>query len=402
MTNHEVHKNFYTFVSEQYNCVPNFFGYNKNLTWPLTEEFSKWNLFLYIPQSGGNMSLLMKNASFTKRLLDELNHPLFPDIILAKILRVKNKHRHTINKDHGIDFVADENLPTENRIDNNNEQTILAENIHIDNAHNNEEEIENYDIGIHFDLPPPGIEWSFNFHDLGSTFLNYFSQHYYSGDVQQPSMFGLINQELYRPESAKGEMQIIIIGCFLHHVKIWYEFFQRIQSLDRLTFNEVLLLGVPNCICIFGQGNPGAGKSFVVHTISNINVCLFPNKQTTLKVAPTGCSASVIFGKTYCRALHVPTGKKLVQIPIELKNPTRKLQMFIKDMNNLFCFIGDETSMWNRSVLAWIDFLLPTYKEFIFDDIPVSWFPRNFGSIPILFFLVSVINSVLFLKKIVT
>ena len=92
------------------------------------------------------MLLLMKNASFTKRLLDELNHPLFPDIILAKILRVKNKHRHTINKDHGIDFVADENLPTENRIDNNNEQTILAENIHIDNAHKNEEEIENYDI----------------------------------------------------------------------------------------------------------------------------------------------------------------------------------------------------------------------------------------------------------------
>ena len=39
--------------------------------------------------------------------------------------------------------------------------------------------------------------------------------------------------------------------------------------------------------------------------------------------------------------------------------------------------------MWNRSVFAWIDFLLSTYKEYIFDGIPVSWFPRNFGSIPI-------------------
>ena len=37
----EEHRNFYTFVTEKYKCVPNFFGYNKTPSWPLDEEWSK-------------------------------------------------------------------------------------------------------------------------------------------------------------------------------------------------------------------------------------------------------------------------------------------------------------------------------------------------------------------------
>ena len=56
----------------------------------------------------------------------------------------------------------------------------------------------------------------------------------------------------------------------------------------------------------------------------------------------------------------------------------------MNELNEILCFIGDETSMWNRSVFSWIEFIMSTYKDYMVEDVPVSWFPRSFGSVPIM------------------
>ena len=102
--------------------------------------------------------------------------------------------------------------------------------------------MENISFGLHFDPPPSGIDWSVNYHLGGSTFLNDYSKQYYSGQVQQRSTNQLVNEGLYRPENAKGEMQILIIGCYLHHVKIWYEFIEKFMNWTLLLLKMFYLL----------------------------------------------------------------------------------------------------------------------------------------------------------------
>ena len=74
----------------------------------------------------------------------------------------------------------------------------------------------------------------------------------------------------------------------------------------------------------------------------------------------------------------------MTELPFELNKTTTKMQEFMNELNDILCFIGDETSMWNRSVFSRIEFILSTYKEYMVEEIPVSWFPRSFGSVPIM------------------
>ena len=102
-----------------------------------------------------------------------------------------------------------------------------------------------------------------------------------------------------------GEVPIALLECLLvqENLKIVLSVSPmkfdhediRVRVMDHVTFDEVLSLGVPNCVRILVQGNPGAGKSFVIRTISNINVCMFPDKQVTMKVAPICCSALIFW-----------------------------------------------------------------------------------------------------------
>ena len=98
-------------------------------------------------------------------------------------------------------------------------------------------------------------------------------------------------------------------------------------ELDSVTFDDVLSLGVPLCVRVYVQGNPDAGKSFFVHTVSKINILLFTQRQVMSKVAPTGCSAAIIFGRMYCQALSTPIGKKLTNLLSELNKQQQKCRI---------------------------------------------------------------------------
>ena len=79
-----------------------------------------------------------------------------------------------------LDVVADENSPTEEQCDADNAEVIQTEVLHFDNTDDIGFDIKNNATGFQFDPPPPGIDWSVNYHLGGSTFLNDYSKQYYS------------------------------------------------------------------------------------------------------------------------------------------------------------------------------------------------------------------------------
>ena len=378
---HEEHLNFYRYVSKKFNCVPNFFGYQSIPCWPMDEDFAKWTLFFFIPHDGKSLQPI--NDSYAKRLEAELTHPQFPPSLLARLLRLKNKYVLKLDEEVTIPTEGGNFSPTTDRENAQNEEVADVADGLLDDKSVDGEAIDFGDVD--FPLPDPSIIWNSTFNPDARAYLHDLKKMFYStrGGSDNDKLGGEFREALYCPENAQGETQMLIIGAFLVHIRDWMRYFDFTEANQNASEEEVEKL-LPPCVRCYIQGNPGSGKSFVIHTISNILFNLLRSLKGLLKVAPTGCASALIHGCTTTRGNHVPCGKKLFSAPtFNVNGNTKRLSKMIELMEALYVMIYDEHSMENRSTWAWKQNNCSEFRKDMPSPHPKHLVERSFGGIPI-------------------
>ena len=378
----ETHFNFYRFAASKFKCVPHFFGYQSIPSWPLQEEFSKWMLFLYIPHSGEKISDMQINGSYAARLEQELTHEQFPSNILARLIRLKHKHTRKVTETERIDNGGgDDNSPTIERINPNLQVAAdVADGVLGDEVVPDGNELD-FESMILPD-PDPSIVWNHSYQERGETFLNDLKDKYYNSTEEATDTEGLNQPDLYSPTNANNEGQMLAVASFLLHIKDWLHYFEYLRDFPNATEDEVRSK-LPKCIRVYIQGNPGTGKSFIIHTVSNMCLRLLKSVDQVLKMAPTGCASALINGKTINRGLYIPCGRKLLGKPeTTTTGTTHQTAKFIKMMKALVVMITDEHSMENRSVWAWKEHNCAVFRENLEHPNPPCLEKRSYGGIP--------------------
>lgn len=379
---YEVHLNFYQFVAKKYKCVPNFFGYQNIPCWPMDEDFAKWTLFFFVPHDG--KSLRPVEDSYAKRLEAELHHPQFPPSLLARLLRLKNKYTVKVDDEVAIPVEGGDNVsPTVQRENTDyDDVAAVADGVVDDTSINMDGQGIDFD-DVDFPPPSPSHNWSLDFEPDAISWLHDLKKKFYSGGVVDDELGGAFRETLYRPENAQGETQRLIIGAFLLHIREWMSYFNSVAANPDGPHEEIEM-ELPPCVRCYIQGNPGSGKSFVIHTISNILFNLLGSLKNLMKVAPTGCASALIHGCTTTRGNHVPCGKKLFKVPtFTAIGSTTKLTNLIAQLEALYVMIYDEHSMENRSTWAWKQNNCCVFRQELPSPLPKQLRERSFGGIPI-------------------
>ena len=134
-------------------------------------------------------------------------------------------------------------------------------------------------------------------------------------------------------------------------MKQWLEYEETIACGETVPDNKL-----PPSYRVYVQGNPGSGKSFVIHTIRNIVRNLTKSMEHDLATAPTGCAASLFRGQTAPRALKYKCGKKgtygNLTDDISASSAQAKIN-FIDTIQKMYVYLKDEHSMDGRSDFAW-------------------------------------------------
>eukprot|EP00956_Cyclotella_meneghiniana_P014574 scaffold21883_cov60-Cyclotella_meneghiniana.AAC.2 len=104
--------------------IPQFFGYNNHASWPMKEDFAKWNLTLFKPWRASEDELKGEYETFREALEEYMwNFDEFPGSIRAEILRSKRKEYGVDTSESGLmGLDADFTPTTENRVNEANEE----------------------------------------------------------------------------------------------------------------------------------------------------------------------------------------------------------------------------------------------------------------------------------------
>ena len=266
----EDHKNFYIFVAEKHKCIPNFFGYNQIPSWPLDEEWSKWMLFLYIPHDGTGIESMKLNGTFRERMEIELTNEHFPVSILSKVMRVKNRTTFCVQLHNEVLPPGSNHTLVSDRTNEQFDEAITA----ADDNQNDEEMYEDTDDGDfgNVQFPPhlPGIWWDLKYDPNGEIFLEDFQKRCYENGVDIVNMpVQLFKEDIYRPENVGTHKQMLNVDAFLLKLKDVVE--NTCLYCDQGGIRRTKL----KLTRFYVQWNPGTGKSFVIHTLSNIMAKVF-------------------------------------------------------------------------------------------------------------------------------
>ena len=161
----------------------------------------------------------------------------------------------------------------------------------------------------------------------------------------------LHNEEKYRPENAIGEGQMIILGSLLLTLRDWDSHYDKkrkgVESKAKL----------PKSTRVYTQGNPGTGKSFVIHAMQNMITKFFDDRTRHLTSTPTGCSAALVQGSTNPRALQYSCKSTMPYEAVNktLKGSSQDQQYFTERLQKLFAHLLDESSMMGRHEFALIE-----------------------------------------------
>ena len=359
--------NFYLFVSAMnQGKAPLFLGYPSQPTWPLTEEYAKCQLFLFKPHRC-NMDALKVNGKFVDALLEYLPHPDYPKPTWAEIIKAKHNVKHVDKEGQqyrgGSEAVP--NTQTSERPNEQNEQHAAVLNAVGAEAgldYEMDDVMADGDLGeSDFDSFPvidPDRDWSCNYDPNASTWLDEHKKRYYGNQANnnnndndnEPQVCTLDNETKYRPENAKGYAQKLLIGMFLMLYKRWLAYF------DTVSADPSSPPAPPPSLHCYVQGNPGTGKSYVIRTLNNCVISISKRMDRVLNLAPTGCAASLINGKTTNRGVTMPTGKKLTErVDETIPGNSKAVQRFCLSMSRLWILIKDEHSMDPRAAWAWIE-----------------------------------------------
>jgi hypothetical protein len=255
------------------------------------------------------------HPSFVTSLLEFMYDPLYPPQFRADILRAKYNCKYdTTATNLAVPRVDTNHTPTDGRPNNLYDDIAAAADAGGYDGEGlvSDGDFQDKDYSC-FPLPDPSIDWSVNKVPGADKYLDRHTKNYYeslgTGSLADVHMN---DEEKYRPENAHGYAQKFLVGAFLIMWMRWMTYFNDVSACDDEANTEGQAAPVPpKALHAYVQGKPGTGKTYVINTLRNCIIQISGSMDRVLTVAPTGCAASLIHGKTTCRGLKVPTGKKL-------------------------------------------------------------------------------------------
>lgn len=403
--------NLYKFIVYKWKSraltIPQFMGYDNKVSWPLKEEYSKWQLTFFKPWRK-SVDELKLNGSYSNALMGYLTNEEFPISTRYQILKRKIKAAHFRDGDSTSleQFQAGDIVITptaeEDRTDLNLQDAIK-------DANNNADINDNAEIEYNIPLEKlncllkshPTHVWNINYDVHFRTWLDETKDKYYKdiankiaerdmrskhGDVK------LLDEQTHRPENCKGFAQTFTIFLHIYQHFLWDKYEEdKKANVD---------IDPPPSVYVKVQGKPGTGKTFVTKTLQNITRNIFQSNDRDGGSAPTGCAASLFGGKTHHRSYCMPTGRKLNQVPSNMttKNDSQILS-WKKIWSAYFTYIMDEDSMSPTQFWAWFEHrsseargqssvLCAEYGKVVHEemsDLCESIRNRDWGGIPIIY-----------------
>ena len=338
--------------------IPRFFGYNNRPTWPLKEEYSKWTLTLFMPWEKSVDELKAENGTFATALEKYLWDEEFPAFTRNEILRVK-RNETSVDTSESANVVGDHDYtPTGHR---ENEQLNEAADAALSQSNLNDETGDFEDMNDamfnSLDTRPStdDMYWSDEYNPALATKLDEHKKKYYdkqNTSIGQDEPLQLFDEDKHKPENAKSDAQKILI---YHHLYYQYLLHQYQENLrDHEQSNQP---PPPPTQCVFCEGKPGTGKTFVVNTCRNMNRKIHRRNTADMASAPTGCAAALIDGSTHCRCASIPTGAKFHKTPKNVETTDiDRLNYLRASMCMIIARFMDEHSMSGRPMWGWLKF----------------------------------------------
>ena len=150
--------------------------------------------------------------------------------------------------------------------------------------------------------------------------------------IVDSSKMTTVQYEKYNSKNIKSKSQKIIIFDHLYQHYI----FHNINSNEE----------IPSSMNVKIQDLPGKGKTFIVNTIRNIDIRLFPNSICYSSCAPTGCAASLINGQTHYKLFNILVIKKFTKQPVGWTETNASVILAkFQYCSRIFTLLMDEDSM---------------------------------------------------------
>jgi hypothetical protein len=345
--NHCVKKNG-SFVQ----IVPQFFGYESKLSWPLEEEYSKWVLLLY--QSWlGDIESMKIDGSYVTDLKAFLSAPDCPNFIAMAILQKElgwkfNKTAdQSMSRDHNGETGA---VCTDSQVTEGSQHQAALD------IMEEEEGPENVaDLGgeAFRDLPDGGpyYVWNTNYDPSAETTLSQYHKKNYAVQTDARSngaktTFTLIKGDVYKPEHAIVHVQKFLVALHLVALRECTDYWN--------SQNMVIPRPIPPSYTLKVQGNPGDGKALIICTTRNMTPYVMRAMDYDMATVTTGVAADLICGETHIRGYTIPTQKKVTKLsPIDIRHQSvQKKKAFFHHFARKFHVISDEYSMIGRQTFA--------------------------------------------------
>lgn len=357
--------------------VPMFMGYNDKPHWPVTEGYAKTTLTLFYPWHGSPDTMKLHIDETWPEVLERVMHTKhFPQRLAMKIYRKKNKWSFNSLGDPDLEAAEQDHSQASQRVDIDND--IAAEAAQAPPLSADGEGDADLEDALYDQLPEPDPvhDWAAQYRDGAENWLETYSAKFYSsmneriinGEEKPLSLFDV---HQYKPENARGKAQKLLVGALLYQLHEWA------HHLSDPLRTRAQPGTPPPSLFMYVQGNPGSGKTYTQRTMLNIIRQVFRSMDFDMAMAPTGCAASLVNGRTSYRALMLPVGRKRNNAPSSayMSTSSQRLQAFKLSIRSLFALFKDEHSMDTRSDWAWMEERLSSTRRYTpsLDSIPEEY-----------------------------
>jgi hypothetical protein len=205
------------------------------------------------------------------------------------------------------------------------------------------------------DLPDGGPDyvWNNDYNTAAEIALKNYKLRFYARQTAAQASgaetpFTLIKGGVYTPRNATGQQQKNIIALHLVALRECMDYWDsRRMSIPR---------SIPSSYVVKVQGNPGAGKTFILCTTCNMTRNVFGKMDFDMATVTTGVAADLICGETHIRGYSTPTQRKLSKLPPKdiTHQSVQKKKAFVRRFARKFHVIFDEDSMIGRETFAWL------------------------------------------------
>lgn len=344
------------------------------------------------------------------------NSDHIPSHVRAAISRARyNMGDVEVTETNGFRQDGADLTPTIGRSDDRLIDSADTNNFHYANYANDfEGELEGMSEDDYDRLPPPDVTFQWDKRQYGDTdhynheraldwllnarevFYQNRCSHMLLGGIPDEEL-ELFDEEIFRPENAKGSKQRMIVFMLLYQHYQFHKWKTQVSHLGTSTTAEPTDTPPPPSIFLLVEGKPGSGKSFILKTLRNITRAIMKSNLAELTSAPTGVAGSLINASTHCRVASIPTGKAVTKPPSKIAATNyQQVLSLAKSHQSIFSRFMDEHSMMGRKQFAWMKHRMEEFRrpfplvdnngqEVLYEsDHPLekSLYDRPFGGIP--------------------